>query len=254
MKKTLIIFATVLCIFLSGCSVGTSKVSRKKTETEPDPTPTEESVASATPEAQNGEKTEAIEVIYKNIKVYKDNVLCEIKDNNGNVIEPFIYEGVAYLPINTTAMLADMNVTWDGKTQSVYLWDKMVPEGTSFIDVCPPYSCDGKIYSRIKGEVFSMSGEEYSDGITFGYDKQTALFNLDSKYSAVEFTVGHTNGEKKEKSIDVFVDGNLVKQIVLEPECMPKKVSIPVEYGLQLKILVNGERYIDIGIGNMAVK
>ena len=35
--------------------------------------------------------TKTIEVLYNNIKVYKDNVLCELKDANGTSVEPFIY-------------------------------------------------------------------------------------------------------------------------------------------------------------------
>ncbi len=42
-------------------------------------------------------RVESIEVTYDDIKVYKDNVLCELKDAKGNVIEPFIYEGIEYL-------------------------------------------------------------------------------------------------------------------------------------------------------------
>ena len=32
-------------------------------------------------------RTKTIEVLYNNIKVYKDNVLCELKDANGTTIE-----------------------------------------------------------------------------------------------------------------------------------------------------------------------
>ena len=35
--------------------------------------------------------TKTIEAVYSNIKVYKDNVLCELKDSNGTTVEPFIY-------------------------------------------------------------------------------------------------------------------------------------------------------------------
>ena len=40
--------------------------------------------------------TKTIEVLYNNIKVYKDNVLCELKDANGTTVEPFIYNGTTY--------------------------------------------------------------------------------------------------------------------------------------------------------------
>lgn len=202
---------------------------------------------------------EQIEVRYNNIKVYKDNVLCELKDANGSVIEPFIYNGTTYMPLRGTANLADMQVTWDGATQSVYLWDKLVPDGTSFIEACPPYdklSCDTFLASN--GRSFTMAGEKYSDGITLNYYGAHALFNLNSKYSTIECTIGHTGNEQGRKSVSFVVDGKVVKEVELEPECLPKKVSIFVNYGLQLKIVANeySDSFNDyrIGIGSMTVK
>ena len=205
--------------------------------------------------AATGAKT--IDVVYDNIKVYKDNVLCELKDANGTTIEPFIYNGTTYLPVRGAANLADMQVTWDGNTKSVYLWDEQVPEGTPFLEVCPPYD-KGCVYTYLatKGESFTMAGEKYSNGITTfqgGYNSPScyALFNLNSQYATIECTVGHTDHEQNTKSVSFIVDGKVVKEVELEPECLPKKVSIPVQYGLQMKIQASGSH---IGIGNMTVK
>lgn len=41
------------------------------------------------------QRAETIDVIYDNINVYKDNVICELKDSNGSVLGPFIYNGLA---------------------------------------------------------------------------------------------------------------------------------------------------------------
>lgn len=196
-----------------------------------------------------------IEVAYDNIKVYKDNVLCELKDANGSVIEPFIYNGTTYMPVRGTANLADMEVTWDGIGKSVYLWDEISPDGTAFIEVCPPYdkSWYCETYLASDGESFTMAGEKYSNGMVFDDNGQHALFNLNGKYSAVECTVGHTGSEQREKSVSFIVDGKVVKTIELEAECLPKKVLIPVSYGLQLKIQGSDDNGY-IGIGNMTVK
>lgn len=194
--------------------------------------------------------TEMIEVEYSNIKVYKDNVLCELKDANGSVIEPFIYNGTTYMPVRGTANLADMQVTWDGLTQSVYLWDNMVPEGTVFLEECPPYdvrSC--RTYLSSKGESFSMAGEKYSNGITIYSGGGSALFNLNSKYSAIECTIGHADG-RLSKSVSFIVDGRTVEEVEIEDEALPKTVSVPLNYGLQLKIVGDD----GIGIGNITVR
>lgn len=201
--------------------------------------------------AATGAKT--IDVVYDNIKVYKDNVLCELKDANGTTIEPFIYNGTTYLPVRGAANLADMQVTWDGNTKSVYLWDEQVPEGTPFLEVCPPYDRSGAdTYLATNGKSFTMAGEKYSNGLSLWSYSGYALFNLNSQYATIECTIGHTGSEQSEKSVSFIVDGKVVKEVELEPECLPKKVSIPVQYGLQLKIQASGGRYI--GIGNMTVK
>ena len=197
---------------------------------------------------------EQIEVRYNNIKVYKDNVLCELKDANGSVIEPFIYNGTTYMPVRGTANLADMQVTWDGAAQSVYLWDKLVPDGTYLMEVCQPYDVkEGSTYLASKGQSFQMSGTKYSNGIAFGYwGGGHALFNLNGKYSTIECVVGHTDSQD-EKSVLFIVDGKVVKEVTLEKECLPKTVSIPVNYGLQLKIQASDNGY-KLGIGNITVK
>lgn len=201
--------------------------------------------------------TKTIEAVYSNIKVYKDNVLCELKDANGTTIEPFIYNGTTYLPVRGAANLADMQVTWDGNSKSVYLWDEMVPEGTSFIEVCPPYDKSGYVttYLATQGQSFSMAGEKYSNGIVFSGRDKYALFNLNSKYQTIECTIGHTGNQDSEKTVSFVVDGKVVQEVTLEPQCLPKKVSIPVQYGLQLKIMTNDiYNNWDVGIGDMTVR
>jgi len=202
--------------------------------------------------------TKTIEVLYNNIKVYKDNVLCELKDANGTVVEPFIYNGTTYMPVRGTANLADMQVTWDGNTKSVYLWDKQVPTGTYLMEVCPPYEksshCD--TYLQSEGESFQMSGGKYSNGFSFKNDEQFVMFNLNSRYSTINCTVGHIDGsDMQDQTISFIVDGKLVKEITVEAEALPKTISIPVSYGLQLKI-INGDDWCSsrVGIGNIIVE
>ncbi len=204
-------------------------------------------------------KTEVIEVLYNNIKVYKDNVLCELKDANGTVVEPFIYNGTTYMPVRGTANLADMEVTWDGSTQSVYLWDELVPEGSFLMDVCPPYETgyDYEDYSGQSGKSFKMSGQKFSNGFSLDYTGDFALFNLDSKYSDIELTIGHIDGGGMiDRTVYFYVDGKLVKEVDVEAEGLPKNISIPVNYGLQLKILLCEDNYNgpSIGFGNITVK
>lgn len=203
--------------------------------------------------------TENIAVTYDNIKVYKDNVLCELKDSSGSVIEPFIYNGTTYMPVRGTAKLADMEVTWDGASKSVYLWDEMVPEGTYLMEVCPPYEKSSyyEEYLQQDGKSFQMSGTKYSNGFSLWDYGRYAMFNLNSKYSTIEFTVGHIDGSGDGITpVSFFVDGKIVKEIEVKPDDLPKTVSIPVNYGLQLKVLTGftEDGSANIGFGNITVR
>jgi len=201
--------------------------------------------------------TKNIEVIFNNIKVYKDNVLCELKDANGSVIEPFVYNGTTYLPVRATANLAGMDVTWNGETQSVCLWDENTANDTYLLDVCMPYEVDFfHTHRSSEGQSFKMGGQNYSNGLETTYNAY-ALFNLDSKYSTLNCVVGHTDKNMSEKVVNFIVDGKTVKTVELESGCLPKNISVPLNKGLQLKIVTNvitTNSYTHVGIGNMLVK
>jgi hypothetical protein len=63
-----------------------------------------------------------IKVSIGGIQIYVDGNLQKPMDANGNVVEPMIYNGTTYLPVRAlTGMLTDKEVSWDSKTQTVYI-------------------------------------------------------------------------------------------------------------------------------------
>ena len=201
-------------------------------------------------------RTETLEVLYDDIKVYVDNVRTELKDANGVTVEPFVYQGTTYLPVRGTAQAAGMQVTWDGASKSVYLWKNLMPDSAKFLDYCPPYQTDKyKAYKSTAGQSFSMSGQKYSDGFEITYNGGYALFNLDGKYSSINFTIGHVDGSYMgDRTISFIVDGEVVREIEVKADELAKTVSIPVSYGLQLKILATGGISAHTGFANISVR
>ncbi len=65
-----------------------------------------------------------ISVVYNNIKIYVDGVLEQPRDSNGKIIEPFISNGVTYLPVAAISKILGKDVSWDGNTKSVYIGKK----------------------------------------------------------------------------------------------------------------------------------
>lgn len=199
--------------------------------------------------------TKTIDVLYNNIKVYKDNVLCELKDANGTVIEPFIYNGTTYMPVRGTASLADMEVTWDGATQSVYLWDEIPAGETILMDVCPPYDGVGMQVGD-----FEMAGENYN-GFYIGYISSNcnALINLNGKYSSIKMTVGPVDGNvvcRYPAMLNFYLDSKKVKTIEIKEDEYPTEIYIPLNGALQLKIEneLKNHAPAPIGFGNITLQ
>jgi len=65
--------------------------------------------------------TRTIEVVYNNIKITLDGKQVTPRDGQGNVIEPFIYNGTTYLPLRAVASALGLAVEWDSGTQTVLL-------------------------------------------------------------------------------------------------------------------------------------
>lgn len=68
--------------------------------------------------------TETISVMYDNIKILIDGVEYTAYDANGEVVEPFIYNGTTYLPVRGIANAFDKEVEWEPQTSTVVLGSK----------------------------------------------------------------------------------------------------------------------------------
>lgn len=185
--------------------------------------------------------TETIQALYNNIKIYVDGVKIETKDVNGNNVEPFIYNGTTYLPVRAVGEAIGKTVTWDGATQSVYLGEK--PGDKAYLmEVCPPYEKSNCTeYTLSNGKSFQMSGKKYTNGFTVGDHYTTnsghILFNLNGKYSSINLDLGRVDGTaEKDGAVRFFVDDKLVKEVDVKASSLCQNITIPLNYGMQLKI------------------
>ena len=76
-------------------------------------------MASFTAIASTGAKT--IEILYNNIKIALDGVQVTPRDVQGNIVEPFIYQGTTYLPLRAVANALGLAVDWDNESKTVVL-------------------------------------------------------------------------------------------------------------------------------------
>jgi len=64
-------------------------------------------------------ETKDLKAVYNNIKIFADGKYIQSKDSQGKVTEPFIVNGVTYVPINIIPELTGKAVSWDGKTATI---------------------------------------------------------------------------------------------------------------------------------------
>ena len=65
--------------------------------------------------------TQSINVTYRDIKMVVNGQLITPTDAQGNVVEPFIYNGTTYLPVRAVSEALGQEVSWDGDTSTVYI-------------------------------------------------------------------------------------------------------------------------------------
>ena len=199
---------------------------------------------------------ETAELDYNNIKISLNGQEIQPKDANGNYVEPFTINGTTYLPVRAVGEAIGKTVSWDGETQSVYLGTK--PGDNQYLmEVCPPYDWEDYGYTKFtteNGKSFNMSGKKYTNGFMLSsYTNTYALCNLNSKYSEMTLSMGRVDGEwEGDNTVSFFVDGKLVKECDIEQTDLCKEVTIPLNYGLHLKIICNGSGAT--GFGNIVVK
>ncbi len=62
-----------------------------------------------------------VEIFFRNIKITIDGEEITPVDEDGDAVEPFIYNGTTYLPMRAVAEALGKNVTWDDATSTVVI-------------------------------------------------------------------------------------------------------------------------------------
>lgn len=111
-----------------------------------------------------------------------------------------------------------------------------------------------------KGKSFKMGGENQSNGFTLGQDEwgveKRAVFNIQGKYTRLSFNVGKIDNASNhpydgDLNVNLYVDGILVKTIVVEVEALPQSVSVDIQNAKQLKFEVEEDACTIIGFSNV---
>lgn len=133
-------------------------------------------------------------------------------------------------------------------------------DGKDMLVVCPPYEVMNQ-YQYVTGKSFKMCGETYNKGFTYGspgpLENYYLLFNLDGKYSSMEFDLGHVDDTlMKDATIAVYLDGNVTQTIEKAADSLVSHEVIQLDGAKQLKLcfVTGGSGYYgNYGLANIKI-
>ncbi len=143
--------------------------------------------------AQNISKP--INATYRNIKLVVDGIEVTPKDVDGNIVEPFIYNGTTYLPVRAVGQAFNKNVEWDGNTSTVYIGEVTKPAKQVYLYSKPYIACDDKsnFVSGKSGNVNDILCTNY-----IGFKLRDGVRNdVDDRYYYSNFVTYPTNALAK---------------------------------------------------------
>ena len=101
--------------------------------------------------ATNGKITQELE--YRDIKVSLDGKVLDLRDANGNVVEPFKFNGTNYVPVRAISQIMGLEVAWDGANATVLLTTPQAKKPTYITSTGKRYHngphCNGGTYWEV---------------------------------------------------------------------------------------------------------
>lgn len=160
-----------------------------------------------------------ITVFFNDIKLMVDGESVTPKDANGNVVEPFVYNGTTYLPVRAIATALGKDVNWDAETATVVIGEYDAGES-----LYPDVKLEDLDYLYKSGELCNGSasikdnfGNAYNGRIEIYQGK--VAYALNGQYSKLKGTVilkyDYKNAENPEGEYKFIVDEKTVKTISL---------------------------------------
>lgn len=192
--------------------------------------PTEPSTTNSNTSSTTVTGKQTIDVDYLDIKLVVNGKEVTPKDVNGNVVEPFAYQGTTYLPVRAVGEALGKTVRWDGETKTVHLGE--LPQATYLVDVCKVSKRNERsVYRAADHKAFELGGKRYSQGFT---TNDTIIFELGGKYESLTFDLFNDDVYGYCKNLDVYLDGEVVQEIEKVQGGGWQTITVPLNYAQEI--------------------
>lgn len=151
-------------------------------------------------------------------------------NNNNSIIK---YNNQFYIRNDVISYIDNIEI--DEEKNKIIIGD-ILGDTYLLMEACPPYQKPDNQYYR-EPETFKMAGEIYTNGFSM-QDHSFALFNLNGKYTLLNFTLGHIDDTTMIDGVfNIYLDEELCQRIEISCEDLPQQFSIPLNSANQMKIV-----------------
>lgn len=179
--------------------------------------------------------------VHTGVTLYIDDEKFTPKDPNGNVVQPFIYNGTTYLPVRAIGEAYDKAVQWDGKTSSVYIGKHANSAGTLLNSLSYLNASSTVDVVRIADRTDNL-GKSHPDSYLL-HDSMDysawATYLLNGQYdrfSGEFFLLQSKKSTTKTETLKIYGDGKLLYTAKLTAGVTPIDFDVDIRGVLQLKV------------------
>lgn len=145
-----------------------------------------------------------IRVVYPNVNLVVNNQRLIPKDSKGDIVEPFIYNDTTYLPVRAIGEALNKDVTWDDRTKTIRIEDRMGSNSKPHNSPTSPQhfleknkALGGKDFVAEAGGTVRVNQADFSySNRVFAPLNYRGFYNIDGKYSKMRGVLVH--GDKGE--------------------------------------------------------
>jgi len=189
--------------------------------------------------------TKTATLTYSGISVVLDGKQLSLTDATGKTVEPFVIDGTTYLPVRAISQALDLDVQWNGDSNTVYLSTAPMEDSTSGkvvnMSTLEAYSGEGDF---ISAQSFMNRQEKYSpDNMLYAFAGESILgwtlkdvptgysvtYLLNGDYTALKVNAASIDGQGS--TTFIFQDGDTMKElkkVTLAPGDKPVELTIDV--------------------------
>ncbi|MED4353709.1 NPCBM/NEW2 domain-containing protein [Schinkia azotoformans] len=188
---------------------------------------------------------------FNNIKLNVKGHDLSLRDSNGNKVEPFIVNGVTYLPARGIAEALGEKVEWNAKENRVYIAkpevvntkgykeiQELTPYQNYYMKIGGGWGNDGKL--AIQGKEILSTSKLLADSSAVG----DITYFIDKKYDSLtaKFGIDDSSGDSGPYGkLEIYGDDELLfKQEYVNKADDPISIGIDIQNVKKLRIVMNG--------------